>query len=164
MTFSPTGTHPDDRGQHGNTVRADAPDAAVFVDTTGRRALLLRRAAVAFGAAVIAYAGMVGVAFMGGPSLAPSQLTPFGNAGTAQETGGDGVRPAGSSSEGNRARPCRKHCGKKCRRHPERPCRGRQLKKALDSQGGNGTGARSGDGAGGGAAPARSAPSDVEGR
>lgn len=160
MSFSPTGTHPDDRGQHGNTDRADAPDAdaVVFVDTTGRRALLLRRAGIAFGAAVVAYAGMVGVAFMGGPSLAPSQLTPFGNAGSAQEPGGDSVRPAGTSSEGNRARPCRKHCGKKCRRHPERPCRGRQLKKALDSRGG------SGGGGGGGAAPARSAPSTVEGR
>lgn len=150
MSLSPTGTHADDRGQQGNTDRAGASDAVVFVDTTGRRALLLRRAGIVFGAAVLAYAGMVGVAFMGGPSLAPSQLTPFGGAGTAQEPGGESVRPAGSPSEGNRARPCRKHCGKKCRRHPERPCRGRQFKKALDSRGG--------------AAPARSAPSVAEGR
>jgi hypothetical protein len=173
MSLSPTGAYTDayadDRRQQRDPEQAGDADPVVFVDSTGRRALLLRRAAVVFTAAVLVYAGMLGVAFMGGPSLAPSQLSPFDGAGTARDPGGDSVRdpggagtardpngdrarPAASPSAGQTARPCRKHCGKGCwkHQHPGKPCRKKPFKKAFDGPGG--------------AAPARSAPSVVEGR
>lgn len=160
MSLSPTDAYANDRRQQGDSRQAGEqaadpavdPDAVVFVDSTGRRALLLRRAAIVFGASVLVYAGMLGVAFMGGPSIAPSQLAPFDSAGTARDPGGDSVRPASSPSAGQSARPCRKHCGKNCRKHqrPGKQCRKRPFKKAFDDPGG--------------AAPARSAPSVVEGR
>jgi hypothetical protein len=131
MSLSPTHAYADDRGQQGSPDQDGDPATAVFLDSTGRRALLLRRAGMVFGAAVLVYAGMVGVAFVGGPSLAPAQLSPFGSAGSASEQGGEGARPAGSpsaqqpegrsagqpsgQSTGQGAGPCRKHCGKKCR-------------------------------------------------
>ncbi|MCH6163928.1 hypothetical protein [Streptomyces marispadix] len=148
MSLSPTHAFADDRGRQGNPDHDGDPAAAVFVDSTGRRALLLRRAGMVFAAAVLVYAGMVGVAFVGGPSLAPAQLSPFGNAGSASEPGGDGARPAGSSSERQSAKPCRKHCGKKCRnrpgdrnhqghrKHPGKQCARKPFQKTLDSPSG----------------------------
>jgi hypothetical protein len=117
MSLTPFDAHADDRGQQGSPDLPGDPVPAVFVDSTGRRALLLRRAGIVFSAAVLVYAAMVGVAFVGGPSLAPAQLSPFGGAGSAQEPDGEGARPAGSPSAGQSARPCGKHCGKKCRNH-----------------------------------------------
>lgn len=155
MNLPPTDAHADDRTQQGSSGRPATPDGVVFVDSTGRRALLLRRAGIVFSAGVLVYAAMIGVAFMGGPSLAPSQLTPFESAGTAQEPGGDEVRPAGSPSARHSAKPCGKHCGKWCRKHPGarkhagKLCRGRPFGKPGKQDG---------------PAPARSAPSSVEGR
>jgi hypothetical protein len=137
MSLSPTDAHADDHRRYGNTDPAEDPDGVVFVDSTGRRALLLRRAAIVFGAAVLVYAGMLGVAFMGGPSLAPSELAPFDSVGNAQDPGNSGVRPAGSPSAGPQAaKPCRKHCGRKCRKQPGKPCRRKPFKKAFNGPNG----------------------------
>ncbi|WP_314177648.1 hypothetical protein [Streptomyces winkii] len=161
MTLSPTDAHDGGHRRHGTTEHAGdqagtGPEAVVFVDSTGRRALLLRRAGIVFGAAVLVYAGLLGVAFMGGPSLAPSQLTPFDSVGTAQDPGGNSVQPAGSSpSARHTARQCRNHCGRKCRKHPAQ-CRKRLREKARE---------RSGSSAGaGGAAPRPTASSSVGSR
>ncbi|MFG2429682.1 hypothetical protein [Streptomyces sp. NPDC048590] len=63
----------------------------VFVDSSGRRAKLLRRAGLLLGTLCLGYAGVLGLAFMGGISLTPSQLMPFD--GDAEAGPGAGYRP-----------------------------------------------------------------------
>jgi hypothetical protein len=62
------------------------PSAAspVFVDSTGRRRRLLRRASYAFGALCMLYGGLVTVSLAGGP-VSPSAVLPL------QAEGGDGT-------------------------------------------------------------------------
>ncbi|MFF4706121.1 hypothetical protein ACWC4D_11075 [Streptomyces sp. NPDC001288] len=74
----------------------------MFVDSSGRRSKLLRRAGLLLGAVCLAYTGVLGAAFLGwGTSLTPDSLVPdFARA------GGDpgGTRPQGGT-EGQRGRP-----------------------------------------------------------
>ncbi|MFC4494750.1 hypothetical protein ACFPA8_11465 [Streptomyces ovatisporus] len=149
MSLSPTDAHAGGRRRHGTDQGGD-PDVPVFLDSTGRRALLLRRAGIVVGAAFLVYGVMLGVAFMGGPSLAPSGLSPFDSVGSAQDAGTDRVRQDGSPSAKDSARPCRKQCRKNCRQRPGKPC-------------GKGTFGRTADGPGR-AVPTRSASSSAGGR
>ncbi|MEU9360703.1 hypothetical protein AB0D35_21630 [Streptomyces sp. NPDC048301] len=66
-------------------------EGPVFVDSSGRRAKLLRRAGLLLGTLCLGYAGVLGLAFMGGISLTPSQLMPFD--GDAEAGPGAGSRP-----------------------------------------------------------------------
>jgi hypothetical protein len=61
-------------------VNSEPPPGPVFVDSSGRRARLLRRAGILLGVACIGYAAVLGMAFMGwgGSSLTPSGMLPFG--------------------------------------------------------------------------------------
>ncbi|WP_320776673.1 hypothetical protein [Streptomyces sp. CRN 30] len=67
------------RKRGGNAGRAAGP---VFVDTSGRRARVLRRIGMLVGAVCLGYAVVLGLAFMGwGISSTPAQLLPFGDGG-----------------------------------------------------------------------------------
>lgn len=66
--------------------QAPPREGPVFVDSSGRRARLLRRAGTALGVSCAGYAAVLGLAFMGGISLTPSQLFPF-DAGPSMEAG-----------------------------------------------------------------------------
>ncbi len=69
-----------------------SPEGPVFVDTSGRRARLLRRIGLAVGAVCLGYAAVLGAAFLGwGTALTPSRLLPFAGAGPGGGPGG----PAG---------------------------------------------------------------------
>lgn len=75
----------------------------MFVDSSGRRAKLLRRAGMLLGLVCVGYAAVLGLAFMGGISLTPSQLLPF-DGGPAAEAGpggrtqpGYGMPPGGTA-------------------------------------------------------------------
>lgn len=141
MSLSPTYAHALDRRRHERTDQAKDPDGLVFVDSTGRRALLLRRAGIFVGAAFLVYAGMLGVAFMGGTSLAPSDLSPVGGGGTTENSGTKAVRPRpGGVPPALRAvRLCRKDC-RTCRQQFGRLCRRVPAGKAANGvNGGNGT-------------------------
>ncbi|WP_202919595.1 hypothetical protein [Streptomyces adustus] len=83
-----------DRGRRRKRGNASA-EGPVFVDTSGRRSKLLRRIGILLGVVCLAYAGVLGAAFMGwGTSLTPSSLLPFGD--TAQNVQGPGgLRPDG---------------------------------------------------------------------
>ncbi|NEC86101.1 hypothetical protein [Streptomyces sp. SID12501] len=91
------------KGSDGSNGAADGP---VFVDTSGRRARLLRRFGTFLGVACVGYAVVLGMAFMGwGTSLTPSSLLPFGggarggNQGPGsnqQPQGGFGAAPSGA--------------------------------------------------------------------
>ena len=132
MSYSPIDEPAGDRGRYGDTDQTEDPEGHVFVDSSGRRALLLRRAAIVFGAAVLAYGGMLGVAFMGGPSLAPTELAPFDSVGNTQDSGNTEVRPDSSPSAQPSARQCRgKRCAKFCRNHPEKPCTWEEFRKTV---------------------------------
>ena len=136
MTHSPTDAPPDGHGRHGSTDQSAEADKHVFVDSTGRRALLLRRAGIVLGAAFLVYGGMVGVSFMGGPSLAPAQISPFDSVGSTQEQGtNERVNKDGSPSARSSAKPCRKQCrkNKNCRKHPKQ-CRRKALGRAADGR------------------------------
>jgi hypothetical protein len=67
-------------------VNSEPPPGPIFVDSSGRRARLLRRAGILLGVACIGYAAVLGMAFMGwgGSSLTPSGMLPFGLAGASQ--------------------------------------------------------------------------------
>ena len=66
----------------------------MFVDSSGRRSKVLRRIGLLIGVACLAYAGVLGAAFMGwGTSLSPSSLLPFGHA--QGDRGPGGIRPQG---------------------------------------------------------------------
>lgn len=70
----------------------------MFVDSTGRRARLLRRLGLLVGAVCVGYTAVLGLAFMGvGISVNPSSLLPFGGGG-GPDGGpgpGGGTRPRG---------------------------------------------------------------------
>ncbi|MFF5368979.1 hypothetical protein [Streptomyces sp. NPDC013187] len=78
----------------------------MFVDTSGRRARLLRRIGLLTGVVCLGYAAVLGAAFMGwGTSLTPSQLLPFAGAepgggpqGGFGGPGDPGARPSGVPS------------------------------------------------------------------
>ncbi|MFJ4618969.1 hypothetical protein [Streptomyces sp. NPDC088812] len=70
----------------------------MFVDNSGRRSKLLRRIGLLISVGCLAYAGVLGAAFMGwGTSLTPSSLLPFGGNGQGAEGGQGpaGIRPDG---------------------------------------------------------------------
>ncbi|WP_323187554.1 hypothetical protein [Streptomyces sp. NBC_01275] len=67
----------------------------MFVDNSGRRSKLLRRIGLLMGVGCLAYAAVLGAAFMGwGTSLNPSSLLPFGGNGQSNQ-GPGGLRPEG---------------------------------------------------------------------
>ncbi|CAM5647833.1 hypothetical protein STENM223S_10089 [Streptomyces tendae] len=76
-------------------------EGPVFVDSTGRRARLLRRLGLLVGAVCVGYTAVLGLAFMGvGISVNPSSLLPFGSGG-GPEGGpgpGGGTRPQGGAA------------------------------------------------------------------
>ncbi|MHA5050190.1 hypothetical protein [Streptomyces sp. SD15] len=82
----------------------------MFVDSSGRRARLLRRVGMLFGAVCLGYAVVLGMAFMGvGTSLTPNSLIPFGGGqagsaprGNLQPQGGVATtgRPTGNPPSG----------------------------------------------------------------
>ncbi|BET48372.1 hypothetical protein GUR47_17885 [Streptomyces tendae] len=80
--------------------RGTAPaEGPVFVDSTGRRARLLRRLGLLLGAVCVGYTAVLGLAFMGvGISVNPSSLLPFG-------VGGGGGGPEGGPGPGGGTRP-----------------------------------------------------------
>ncbi len=78
-----------------------SPEGPVFVDSTGRRARLLRRLGLLLGAVCVGYTAVLGLAFMGvGISVNPSSLLPFGAGG-----GGGGGGPEGGPGPGGGTRP-----------------------------------------------------------
>ncbi|WKX19443.1 hypothetical protein [Streptomyces sp. HUAS CX7] len=75
-------------------------EGPVFVDSTGRRARLLRRLGLLLGAVCVGYTAVLGLAFMGvGISVNPSSLLPFGAG------GGGGGGPEGGPGPGGGTRP-----------------------------------------------------------
>ncbi|WP_051844286.1 hypothetical protein [Streptomyces sp. NRRL S-813] len=75
-----------------------AAEGPAFVDTSGRRSKLLRRIGLLLAVACLAYAVVLGAAFMGwGTSLNPSQLLPFGSGGKGP---GGHIGQVGRSGEG----------------------------------------------------------------
>ncbi|WP_325051423.1 hypothetical protein, partial [Streptomyces corynorhini] len=68
-------------------------EGPVFVDASGRRSRLLRRAGILFGVVCVGYVAVLGLAFMGGISLTPSEISPFGGGPAAAEGGGGNVPP-----------------------------------------------------------------------
>ncbi|MBQ0966131.1 hypothetical protein KBY91_22215 [Streptomyces sp. RK23] len=80
--------------------RGTAPaEGPVFVDSTGRRARLLRRLGLLLGAVCVGYTAVLGLAFMGvGISVNPSSLLPFGG-------GGGGGGPEGGPGPRGGTRP-----------------------------------------------------------
>ncbi|CAL9532230.1 hypothetical protein [Streptomyces sp. enrichment culture] len=78
-------------------------EGPVFVDSTGRRARLLRRLGLLLGAVCLGYTAVLGLAFMGvGISVNPSSLLPFGAGGGGGPEGGPGpgggTRPQGGGA------------------------------------------------------------------
>lgn len=72
----------------------------MFVDTSGRRARLLRRAGALAGVACLGYAIVLGMAFMGwGTSLSPAELLPF-DGGAAPGGAPTGRPPSGAPPAG----------------------------------------------------------------
>lgn len=69
----------------------------MFVDASGRRARLLRRAGAVLGLAVVGYAAVLGLAFVGGLSTSPSQLLPF-DAGQPAKAAPGGHAPPDASA------------------------------------------------------------------
>ncbi|MFF5182970.1 hypothetical protein ACFY30_04140 [Streptomyces sp. NPDC000345] len=66
------------------------------MDNSGRRSKLLRRVGILLGVGCLAYAAVLGAAFMGwGTSLTPSSLLPFGGDGQNGQGPGGGIRPNG---------------------------------------------------------------------
>jgi hypothetical protein len=64
------------------------------VDSSGRRARLLRRAGILLGVVTIGYVAVLGLAFTGGISVSPSEILPFNSSQSAAE-GGPGYAPPG---------------------------------------------------------------------
>ncbi|MFE4048668.1 hypothetical protein [Streptomyces sp. YIM B13518] len=88
------------RGRHRE--RPDGPgEGPVFVDSSGRRAKVLRRIGLLLGTVCAGYAVVLGMAFMGiGTSVTPASLLPFGagqgQTGPGGEGPGNGVAPTGA--------------------------------------------------------------------
>ncbi|MEU9067850.1 hypothetical protein AB0E06_05120 [Streptomyces sp. NPDC048109] len=84
-------------------------EGPVFVDSTGRRARLLRRLGLLLGAVCVGYTAVLGLAFMGvGISVNPSSLLPFGAGGGGGGGGGGpegGPGPGGTRPQGGGAAP-----------------------------------------------------------
>ncbi|WP_405666585.1 hypothetical protein OG379_32170 [Streptomyces sp. NBC_01166] len=80
-------------------------EGPVFVDGSGRRAKLLRRAGMLLGAVCVGYAAVLGLAFMGGISMTPSQLLPFDGGPAAEAGPGGGTRPGYGMPPGGTAPP-----------------------------------------------------------
>ncbi|MFJ2089102.1 hypothetical protein ACIOEW_07500 [Streptomyces sp. NPDC087901] len=98
---TPVETDPVVRGRrrkHARTSLPAAQEGPVFVDSSGRRARLLRRAGAALGVACVGYTAVLALAFMGGISLSPSTLLPFDGTSNAQGGPGDGGPPGGDSA------------------------------------------------------------------
>ncbi|CAM5702529.1 hypothetical protein [Streptomyces aurantiogriseus] len=73
----------------------------MFVDNSGRRSKLLRRIGLLLGVGCLAYAVVLGAAFMGwGTSLTPSSLLPFGGSGQGGQRGQGGQGPSGVRPDG----------------------------------------------------------------
>ncbi|CAL9495238.1 hypothetical protein SUDANB58_03337 [Streptomyces sp. enrichment culture] len=73
-------------------------EGPVFVDTSGRRARLLRRLGLLLGVVCLGYATVLGLAFMGiGTSVGTSSLLPFGD-GRDGRAPGAGMRPQGGGA------------------------------------------------------------------
>ncbi|MFC4982567.1 hypothetical protein [Streptomyces atroolivaceus] len=80
-------------------------EGPVFVDSSGRRARLLRRAGMLLGTVCVGYAAVLGLAFMGGVSLTPSQLLPFDGAPAAEAGPGGRTQPGYGPPPGGTAPP-----------------------------------------------------------
>ncbi|MFG2572995.1 hypothetical protein [Streptomyces sp. NPDC048481] len=89
------------RGSRHGRKRDDAcAEGPVFVDNSGRRSRLLRRIGLLLGVGCLAYATVLGAAFLGwGTSLTPSSLLPFGGGSPrgAQDSGPGGSGPPGGA-------------------------------------------------------------------
>lgn len=77
----------------------------MFVDSSGRRARLLRRAGTLLGLTCAGYAAVLGLAFMGGLSLTPSQLLPFDGGPVAEAGPGGGTLPGYGAAPGGSGEP-----------------------------------------------------------
>ncbi|WP_327179302.1 hypothetical protein OG599_31120 [Streptomyces sp. NBC_01335] len=84
------------RRRHAGPARPEPGEGPVFVDASGRRARLLRRAGAVLALAVVGYAAVLGLAFMGGLSMSPSRLLPFGTGQPAEAAPGGIAPPDGS--------------------------------------------------------------------
>ncbi|WP_346178716.1 hypothetical protein [Streptomyces cuspidosporus] len=111
------------------TASDTASDGPVFVDSSGRRARLLRRAGVLAGIAFLGYTMVLALAFMGGTPFAPETLIPGktgasgekeqsnkggagkGNSASSSPTGGGSASGSGDFATGPAVRPsfARKH-------------------------------------------------------
>ncbi|MFH8735696.1 hypothetical protein [Streptomyces sp. NPDC017964] len=79
------------RGSHRKRGKG-ADEGPVFVDSSGRRAKLLRRFGLAVVVACLGYAVVLGLSFMGwGVSVSTTDLLPFGGAGGGGGGGGAGT-------------------------------------------------------------------------
>ncbi|WP_329579275.1 hypothetical protein [Streptomyces sp. NBC_01361] len=79
------------RGSHRKRGKG-ADEGPVFVDSSGRRAKLLRRFGLAVVVACLGYAVVLGLSFMGwGVSVSTTDLLPFGGAGGGGGGGGTGT-------------------------------------------------------------------------
>jgi hypothetical protein len=84
------------RGSHRKRGKG-ADEGPVFVDSSGRRAKLLRRFGLAVVVACLGYAVVLGLSFMGwGVSVSTTDLLPFGGAGGGGGGAGTGRGPADS--------------------------------------------------------------------
>ncbi|MEU7467050.1 hypothetical protein AB0A94_00545 [Streptomyces sp. NPDC044984] len=73
-------------------------EGPVFVDSSGRRARLLRRIGLLLGTVCAGYAVVLGTAFMGiGTSVTPASLLPFGG-GQGEAAPGGGAGPRGGTA------------------------------------------------------------------
>ncbi|MFJ2441019.1 MULTISPECIES: hypothetical protein [unclassified Streptomyces] len=76
------------------------------MDSSGRRSRLLRRAGIVLGITCVGYVAVLGLAFMGGISLSPSEISPFDGGPAVAQVGegnvppGDGPPPGGGSAGG----------------------------------------------------------------
>ncbi|MCX5401270.1 hypothetical protein [Streptomyces sp. NBC_00102] len=84
------------RRRHAGPARQKPGGGPVFVDASGRRARLLRRAGAVLGLAVVGYAAVLALAFMGGISMSPSRLLPFDTGQPAEAAPGGIAPPDGS--------------------------------------------------------------------
>ncbi|MFE1026730.1 hypothetical protein ACFW5I_19530 [Streptomyces sp. NPDC058818] len=90
--FAPRAAPRGRRRKRGN----GSAEGPVFVDTSGRRARLLRRLGLLVGVVCVGYAAVLGLAFMGiGTSVSPSSLLPFGGGQDAGPGPGGGAGPQG---------------------------------------------------------------------